>query len=41
MLDADGYPRAYFEISDLKIELKDIVFNGKTYEGKFEVKNNE
>lgn len=40
MLDAEGYPKAYIELDDIKIELSEITMKSDKLTGRFEVINN-
>ncbi len=41
MLDAEGYPKAYIELDDLKIEFSEVHLKNKKLTGRFEVFENE
>ena len=41
MLDAEGYPKAFFALEKFNIELSDVQLKDNTLSGKFEVKENE
>jgi len=40
MLDAEGYPKAYIDLGNIKIELSDVVNDIDSLQGKFEVIEN-
>ena len=40
MLDAEGYPKAYIELDDLRIEFSEVHLKNKKLTGRFEVKEN-
>jgi len=41
MLDADGYPKAFFNLNNLKIEFSEVHLKNKKLVGRFEVIENE
>ena len=41
MLDAEGYPKAYLELDDVRIEFSEVHFKNNTLAGRFEVIENE
>ena len=41
MLDAEGYPKAYIDMNNLKIEFSEVHMKNNKLIGKFEVKENE
>ncbi|WP_151900710.1 methionyl-tRNA formyltransferase [Sulfurimonas hydrogeniphila] len=41
MLDAEGYPKAYIEVNNLKIEFSEVHLKKNELVGRFEVKENE
>lgn len=41
MLDAEGYPNAYLELDEIKIEFKEVHLKNKKLVGRFEVIENE
>lgn len=41
MLDAEGYPKAYIDFNNIKIEFSEVIEKGNKLIGKFEIINNE
>ena len=41
MLDAEGYPKAYIQLDNIKIELSEVHLKSKKLVGRFEIYENE